>query len=207
MDSTPSDNLPNPTRQGRSGGEVIALLIMGIGLLTTGFFSGWAYFRVQAGTGVTRGKELRIPMGITPIGNHEDLFSILSPDNLSWQVDAPKGKFGLIIQFKANPSQGISLDLKEGTRPARLALIRQKLPNGEETWTLAVGSPEKPSEQLRQTIKVLPKGEEKPISREASVPFSNKESVELATMKWNLPLDAPADAPLQASLIWYPASQ
>jgi|GEM_PF-4505141 len=188
----------------KSGGEGIALLIMGMGLLTTGFFTGWIYFQIREGIGPGKSKDKPVPMAITPIASNDDPLSILGSENLSWKVAATKGKFGLLLQFKGTPTQGITFEIKEGASPALLLLVRQKVVANEETWTLALGKQDSPSHQERQTVKVFPRGAEKPIARVGPVPLSATEPVELAVMKWTPTANDPADAPVQATILWYP---
>lgn len=198
----PSGGPPEAGR--RPGGEVIALLIMGIGLLTTGFFTGWTYFRVQEGFGPAKGKEKSQPMAVVPLGTGDDAISLLGEGNLSWKVLAPKGKAGLILSFDGKPNQGITVELPPGEGPARLILIRQEIAPGEEGWTLALGRIESPSQTDRKSIRVKTRPGEKPIVRSGGIPLSQTKEAELAMMRWVPPSEGNHEGPIQASLVWYP---
>ncbi len=149
------DSLPKKSRpyESKRGSEVIALLIMGIGLMVTGFFSGWMYFQIRQGLGPGRGKETIVPAAIGPIALDDDPLILAGPENLSWKMN--KGSVVLELNRHQQPVQTVRFVLDPKEVGAKLLWLRQKISPEEELWTIALGSPQSGLPPRRETIRVL----------------------------------------------------
>lgn len=149
------DSLPKKSRpyESKRGSEVIALLIMGIGLMVTGFFSGWMYFQIRQGLGPGRGKETIVPAAIGPIALGDDPLILAGPENLSWKMN--KGSVVLELNRHEQPLQTVRFVLDPKEVGAKLLWLRQKISAEEELWTIALGLPQSGKPPRRETIRVL----------------------------------------------------
>ncbi len=150
-----ADTLPSHSQPFRAnrGSEVIALLIMGIGLMVTGFFSGWMYFQIRQGIGPGRGKETLVPAAMIPIAHENDPLILVGPDSLSWKMN--KGSVLFQLNRSDQPLQTLRFELGPKEEGASLIWLRQKISGNDELWTIALGLPQSDHPPRRESFRVL----------------------------------------------------
>ncbi len=165
------DSLPLASRpfQSKRGSEVIALLIMGIGLMVTGFFSGWMYFQIRQGIGPGRGKETIAQAGIGPISQVDETLFLAGLENLSWNVN--HGSVVMEVNRFEQPLQTLRFVLDPKEKGARLLWVRQKISQNEELWIIALGLPQSGHSPMRENLRVLVEADQMgPLARSGPLP-------------------------------------